>query len=235
MKIAWFAFFHDSGKPGSVLTEAERRRLVDIVSSTPRLAKGLIFTPWPLPDLYFEDGAPPQLALELYFDDIEPLEAALGDGGHLQALAARDTLPSFAGTQVSEQAMLARAFPVADAEFRTPAGQPHCSFLVHYPGAAEDLNAWLRHYLANHTRIMATFPAIRQIEVCTRIDWCSDMPWRRVQCMQRNKVVYDDGEALRRAQMSPVLRDMRADFHKFPPFSGGNIHYPMATLAVDGA
>ena len=79
---------------------------------------------------------------------------------------------------------------------------------------------------------MATFPAIRQVEVCTRIDWTSAMPWQKVFHMQRNKVVYDDGESLRRAQMSPTLKEMRADFHQFPPFTGGNIHHPMATWPV---
>ncbi len=234
MKIAWFAFFNDGKHPRSEITEAEHRRVLDIVGSTPGLSKGLVFTPMHLTDLYFDDGAPPQLGLELYFDDIALLENALSESGHLQALAAPDTLPSLAGADVTEQAMLARPFPVPDPDFKTPAGQPHCSYLVHYPGQAEDLNAWLTYYLASHTRIMATFPDIRQVEVCTRIDWCSAMPWRRVQHMQRNKVVYDDGDALKTAQNSTVLKNMRADFHKFPPFTGNNIHHPMATIAVEG-
>jgi hypothetical protein len=28
------------------------------------------------------------------------------------------------------------------------------------------------------------------------------------------------------------MQEMRADFHKFPPFTGGNVHVPMATLEI---
>ena len=118
--------------------------------------------------------------------------------------------------------MLARAFPVPEPGFKTPPGEPWCTYLVHYPGPAEDIGAWLAHYLANHTRIMATFPAIREIEVCSRIDWCGALPWPRVDHMQRNKVVFDDGAALKAAMTSSVMQDMRADFHTLPPFDGGN-------------
>ena len=50
--------------------------------------------------------------------------------------------------------------------------------------------------------------------------------------MQRNKVVFDDGDALRAAMNSPVMQDMRADCHTLRPFTGGNRHYPMKTVAV---
>ena len=234
MKFAWFAYLCDKAQPDLTLSEAERQRVVDIVAATPGLAKGLVFTPWDVSDLYFDDGTPPQLALELYFEDIADLEAALAERGHLQALAAADTLPSLSGAAKEQQAMLARAFPVPDPQFKTPPGEPHCTYLVYYPGQAEDMNAWLAYYVANHTRVMATFPDIRQIEVCSRIDWCGVLPWPRIDYMQRNKVVFDDGVALKAAMSSSVMQDMRDDFHKFPPFTGNNIHYPMATIVVDG-
>lgn len=234
MKVAWFLTFRDDAKPGLRITEAERVRVLDIVAATPKLAKGLVFTPEEITGLYFDDGPSPQLALELYFDDIAHLEAALARDGHLQALAAPGTLPSLAGAAVTQQAMLAREFPVPDPEFRNPAGTPHCTYLVHYPGQAEDLNEWLAHYLAHHTAVMATFPGIREVEVCTRLNWTGFLPWPRVDYIQRNKVVFDSGEALAAALRSPVMKEMRADFHKFPPFTGGNIHYPMATWVAGG-
>lgn len=230
--FAWFAFFHDTARPALRVTDAEHARVCAIVAATPGLARGLVFTPWDVTGLYFDDGPSPQLALELYFDDVAALEAALARDGHLQALAAADALPSLAEAAVEQQAMVARTFPVPDPDFRTPAGRPHCSYLVHYPGAAEDLNEWLAYYVANHTREMAHFPGIRQIEVCSRLDWCGFLPWPRVDYMQRNKVVFDDGDALKAATNGPVIEGMRADFHKFPPFTGGNVHYPMATQSV---
>ncbi len=50
--------------------------------------------------------------------------------------------------------------------------------------------------------------------------------------MQRNKVVFAHAQALSAALLSPVIHEMRADFHRFPPFSGGNVHYPMSTHAA---
>lgn len=231
-KFVWFAYFQDKTDPDLRLTDGELTRALDIVAETPALAKGLVFTPWDVAGLYFDDGPAPQLALELYFDEIEELEGALAPDGHLQALAEPGTLPSLAKAEMEQQGMVARSFPVPDPEFRTPEGEPHCSYLVHYPGAAEDLNAWMAYYVANHTREMAHFPDIRQIEVCSRLDWCGFLPWPRVDYMQRNKVVFDDGEALKAATTGPVIQAMRADFHKFPPFTGNNVHHAMATHSV---
>jgi hypothetical protein len=79
---------------------------------------------------------------------------------------------------------------------------------------------------------MARFPGIREIEIYTRIDWCGFLPWRRVNHMQRNKVVFDSPSALTAALNSPVRHEMRVDFAKFPPFTGPNTHFPMSTLTI---
>jgi hypothetical protein len=230
MTIAYFLTFHDKAKPNLYLGDAEMKRVHDIVAATPRLERGLVLTPWDVKGLFFDDGHPPQLAFELYFDNIADLEAALAPEGHLHALAEPATVPSLKGATVTQQAMLARAFPVPDARFRTAKGKPFCSYMVHYPGTAEDLNAWLAYYIEHHPVVMARFPGIREIEISTRIDWCGFLPWPRVDYMQRNKVVFDDGPSLQAAMQSPVMQEMRADFHKFPPFTGGNVHFPMATV-----
>ena len=227
--IAYFVTFQHPQKPELRASAADIGRAVEIVHATPGLTKGLVFTPESAQDPFAKDPPGPPLVLELYFEDIAVLEAMIDTGGHLQAL---NTLPSLAGCDVSQQAMLARAFPVPDPKFRNPPGTLPCTYLVHYPGWAEDLNAWHRHYLAHHTRVMARFPGIREIEVCTRLDWCSAVPWPRVQYMQRNKVVFDSAAALTAALNSPVRQEMRADFHKFPPFSDNNRHYPMATRII---
>jgi hypothetical protein len=232
MTIAYFATFESAPNAGARLAEADKARVVEIVRTTPHLLRGLVFTPESTRDPYVNDGPSPPLALELYFADLPELEAALAPRGHLQALAAPDALVSLAGAPIAQQAMLARSYPVPEPAFRTPAGQPHCTYLVHYAGPAEDLNAWLWYYIDNHPRVMARFPGIRQIEICTRIDWCGFLPWPRVNHMQRNKVVFDSAAALTAALNSPIRDEMRADFQNFPPFAGGNEHYPMATMAV---
>ncbi|MCW3476662.1 EthD domain-containing protein [Limobrevibacterium gyesilva] len=228
MTFCWFATFRGAAEAGA----AEIDALAGFLARTPGLAQALIHTPATTSDPYLNDGPSPALALQLYFPEIAALEAALAAGGHLQALAGAACPPSLAGAEVTQQAMLARAFPVPDPAFRTPAGALPCTYLVAYEGAAEDLNVWLAHYIDHHPPIMARFPGIRQIEIYTRIDWCGFVPFARVEHMQRNKVVFDSPEALTAALNSPVRHEMRADFKRFPAFSGGNTHFPMLTRAV---
>jgi hypothetical protein len=227
-----FLTFHDQQSRALRLNDAEHARVVEIVNTTPRIRRGFIFTAASTSDPYGKEGPPPPLALQLYFDRIDALEAAAARAGHLQQLAAPGVLPSLRQARVEQQAMVARPFPVSDRLFRTPAGEVPCSYLVHYPGEAEDLNLWNDFYIAHHTPIMARFPGIREIEICTRLDWCGFLPWPRVNHMQRNKVVFDDAAALTTALNSSVREEMRADYRQFPPFQGGSCHYPMATFEV---
>jgi hypothetical protein len=225
MTVTYFATFrHDD-----VVAAVDLQWLGRWLAATPGLARGLSHTPAQTHDPYLDDGRPPALAVQLYFHDIAALEAALARDGHLQALIAPDALPSLRGAAVTQQAMLARAFPVPDARSGSASGESGCSYLVTYEGAAADQNAWVAHYIGSHTAIMARFPGIREIEVCTRIDWCGFLPWPRVDAMIRNKVVFDDAAALTTALNSPVRHDMRADFRRFPAFTGTVTHFPMAT------
>jgi hypothetical protein len=50
--------------------------------------------------------------------------------------------------------------------------------------------------------------------------------------MQRNKVVFDNVAGLAAALKSPMRAEMRADFLRFPAFTEGNRHNPMATRFV---
>ena len=225
MMVTYFATFrHDSAMGAEELGSMRR-----FLAATPGLARGLIYTPAQTHDPYLDDGRPPALAVQLYFADIDALEAVLARDGYLQALAAPDALPSLRGAAVTQQAMLARAFSVPEPRGSGAAGEPGCTYLVTYEGAAEDQNAWVSHYIASHTVIMARFPGIREVEVCTRIDWCSFLPWARADAMIRNKVVFDDAAALTAALNSPVRHDMRADFREFPAFTGTVTHFPMGT------
>ena len=225
MTVAYFAIFRHDG----VVSAEDLRWLERLLTSTPGLARGLIHTPARTHDPYLDDGRPPALAVQLYFAELGALDAALARDGHLRALAAADALPSVRGAAVTQQAMEARAFPVAD-----PCGGAACSYLVAYEGAAVDQNAWIAHYVEHHTAIMARFPGIRAVEVCTRIDWCGFLPWPRVDAMLRNKVVFDDADALTAALNSPVRHEMRADFRRFPAFTGTVTHFPMATRSLVG-
>ncbi|MCC8962524.1 EthD family reductase [Bradyrhizobium sp. Pear76] len=204
-----------------------------MVGSIPAMAEGLLFTPLEqsVDHPYKADGAGPVFALQLRFLNLFACEAAMDRGGVLAGLAAGRGLPSLAGLDVTHQAMVTRAFPVDDATHANGTVTP-CSYLVHYPGPADDMNAWNLHYLEHHPSIMRTFPGVRQIEIYTRIDWVDRLPSQRVEYMQRNRLMFDSPQALARALSSDVIKRMRADFVQFPPFAGGNKHFPMLTRIV---
>jgi hypothetical protein len=79
---------------------------------------------------------------------------------------------------------------------------------------------------------MTQLPGLRELEVYTRLDWISVLPFPRASYMQRNKVAFDSAEALTRALNSPARHRMREDYHAFPAFTGGNTHYAMTTWVV---
>jgi hypothetical protein len=218
MMVCWFGQFPTASP--------DLTWLADVLAGTPALRQGVIYTPSNTSDPYLDDGPPPQLVLQLYFDDIVALETAVASNGHLQRLCALDM------TGATQQAMLVRQFPVPDPVFCTPPDELSCTYLVAYEGAADDLAAWLAHYIDDHPPIMARFPGIRQVEVYSCIDWCGGLPCRRVVHMQRNKVVFDSPAALTAALNSPVRHEMRAAFHRFPAFTGPITHFPMTTRTV---
>jgi hypothetical protein len=232
MSISFFLTFVDPA--GEQRIHADDLAAVSaMVESIPSLTEGLLFTPLQrqVEHPYMNDGRGPALALQLRFADLFGCEAAAGRAGILAKLASGAGLSSLAGLHATHQAMVTRSFPVDVAEQPDSAANP-CSYLVHYPGPAEDLNAWHLHYLEHHPQVMRTFPGVRQLEIYTRIDWVDRLPSRRVEYMQRNKLVFDNPQALSHALTSDVIKSMRADFVQFPPFSGGNKHFPMLTRTV---
>jgi hypothetical protein len=229
MNFCLFVVFHDRAQPGMRLTLDEYSRLDAALGAVPDLARALVHTPAQAHDPLLEDGAPPQLALQLYFDALLALEAAAGRAGPLQALARSDVLPSIAGAPAAHQAMAVRTYGVPGPA-RLP--EPWCTYLVAYEGPAEDPHAWLDDYLAQHVPLMTRLPGIRELEVYTPIEYVCHLPWARATCMQRNKVVFDSPSALTAALASPLRHEMRAHFKALPRFSGGVTHYPMSTRAV---
>jgi hypothetical protein len=211
---------------------AEMARLDGLLRATPRLLKALVHTPERATDPYLDDGPPPQLVLQLYFAEPPELEAVLARDGHLRVLLSRDAYPDLASAHVTQQAMLVRTFPVPEPTFGTAPNAPFCTYLVSYEGEAEDLNAWHAHYFGSHTKHMARFPGIRELEIYTRLDWVGSLPCPCVSFMQRNKVAFDSADALTAALNSSIRHELRACFKTFPPFTGPITHYAMATRVL---
>ena len=148
--FSWFAFFRDGPAPKAPLDATGLDAVARLVASVPGLQQGLVMSPTPQTDHPFRDNGPaPALVLQLQFATIEALEAAVAVGSPLQDLAV--------GRVATQQAMLTRRFPVPDAALQSARGAHPCSFLVHYPGPAADLNAWHHHYNTHHPPLMARF------------------------------------------------------------------------------
>ncbi len=230
--FCYFAHFRLPGGTAVTLEPDSLRQIALVVASVAGLERALIHVPTPAGTRHaFPGDEPgPPLALQLYANRIEALEDALRPAGGLQALGSAGDIEALRSMRVQQQIMLVRALPIERPDSDLPPRETRCSYLVHYPGQAADLSAWHRHYIDHHPRIMRKFPNVREIEICTRVDWIGGLPGMRVDFMQRNKLMFDSPDDLSAALASPVIREMRADFHQFPEFAGGNAHYPMLTL-----
>lgn len=204
--------------------------LREAVLDVPGLAGAMLFTPAKASDHYVDDGQAPPFGMQLHFKRLEVLEAACTRDGAVAGLLA--LLPSLADVPMTAQAFWRRTWQVPDSVLQTAPGKLPCSYVVHYPGPAADTNAWHDHYLTGHPPLFQRFPGIRMIEIMTPVEWVSNLPLPKAHHMQRNRVMFDSPEALTAALQSPVRHELRADFHSFPPFEGGNFHYPMWTDMV---
>ena len=231
MTVAWYCFFHRAAPAGG-LSDAEREKAVEAVAGSPGLRKGYVHTPSPAPHPHAGRDIAPVLALELEFADVADCEAALRQQGGLRRLAEPGFVPGLAGTTASQQGMLRRSYAVPD-----PAGHGVtglCSYLVHYPGPAEDEQAWLDHYTTSHAPLMSALPGVRAVAVDTPSVVVSGLPFRFAGALLRNKVAFDSADALSAALASPAREALRADAAAFPPHAGGSVHVPMETRVVPG-
>jgi hypothetical protein len=214
------------------IADSDEQRLRDLILASPGLEQARFHTPSAARDYYTDDGHSPVFVIEAYYASLETLEANLAHNGHLLALNDMSQWPSLQGCSCEHQVMISRPFPVLQPTTE-PTEATQCSYLVHYPGEAENFFKWLNYYLTHHPQIMKFFPGIRAIEIYTRIDWLDALNWPRAYYMQRNKLVFDSPDGLTQALNSSVRHDMRADYEQFPAFTGENRHFAMLTTTVD--
>jgi hypothetical protein len=236
--LSLFVIFRNEAAPARRISPTDTAGMVALVRGTPDLRRGMVYTPVDYHDPYLDDGPGPILALQLEFDTLAGLEKNLVRGGYLQMVADPVLFPSLAGATAIQQAMLTRRFPVPRPRPLVD-GAKFCTYLVEYPGAATDYNAWLTHYVMHHPQLMAKFPDIRQAEIYTPATIISALPFPFIHRMQRNKVVFDDQQSLNASLVSEVRHEMRRDFENFPAFTGSNLHAALDTVVVvpagDGA
>jgi hypothetical protein len=223
-----FLCWRDSSRE---IAETDLGRLAPALKTVAGLTRALGFTPITASTdhPYAADGRGPAFTLELRFADDAALAAAAAAGG---ALARAIEMPSLATVEPDAQAFDARFFATADPEFNLGDGSRRfpCTFLVEYPVACADPQAWLDHYDAHHPAIMVRFPLVREVATYRpRPEFAIGFAVRRATAMQRNKVAFDDVGALLAALASPILAEMRADSANFPPVPVRPTHFPTAT------
>jgi hypothetical protein len=113
MRFCWFLTFEDASHE-TRLAAADKAGIIALIGTTPGLVSADIHTPASAFDIYTADGPSPPLVLQLYFEELTHLEAALAGNGHLQALSHPGAFASLAGTKVTHQAMYARHFEVTE-------------------------------------------------------------------------------------------------------------------------
>lgn len=178
-------------------------------------------------DPMVDDGPGPCFLMMLEFSNI----AAREDAAHSEEFAAPlSRLPD--GLSLSADAMERRFYPVAaDAEAQ-PLSAPF-SYSVRYHRPAEDEARFVDFYLTNHPPLLGRLPGIRNV-MCylpMRVD-VAGLP--SADYMLGNEVVFDTIAAFNSAMASEVRRELRADFARFPPFTGQNTHYPMDRTRLVG-
>ncbi|CAE6794382.1 EthD domain-containing protein [Paraburkholderia haematera] len=175
----------------------------------------------------------PSCVLQCYFDELAPLEAALRFDGAIHSALRTAARAELQRDTFRQQIMAVRKFTPPATPTEDEKRTQRCTYLVAYEGPAEDLNAWLTHYLQGHPPLMLQLPAIREVEIYSCLDGTSGLPFVRAQAMQRNKVVFDDPGALANALASPVRDEMRRDFHTLPPYQGAAPHFAMHSKCVN--
>ena len=229
MRFSFIVMFEYPALANGGISATDLQTVRGLVAGIPGIVRADLYCPEHVEDVYTDDGGLRGFGFQLYFEELETLEAAIGPNGALQALADPAALPSLAGSHVTHQAMLRRAVLT---NHNLVAASGLCSFLVYYPGPAADLNVWLSHYLDEHPPVMKQIPNVREIEILTRIDWVDALPWQRVHHMQRNRGVFDSAASLGAALQSPIRQVMQEHYENFPPFEGGSLHYGVTTEIV---
>jgi hypothetical protein len=212
-------------------------RIGQIVDGIPGVLGSTVYyrgsdpSPWDM-----AEGALPSLWIVARFPTIESLEAAASCDGPLSNLNRVPCIEALPSDRITHQAMLSRAIPLPATRAGSPLGGPavmseRCAYIVAYEGEPEDEAGWLTYYLDQHSLVVARLPRLLRLEVCTRIDWRSGLPWPRSRTFLRSTVNFASDHDLKAAFSSSVRLDIRADAGKLPAFTGDKPHLVMQALA----
>ena len=172
-------------------------------------------------DPFVDDGAGPQFVAMLEFADAAALERAVRSADFTAPLK---RLPQ--GLNLTADAMERQVYPVAGKPQAEPLTAPF-SYHVRYHRPAEDEARFVEFYLEGHPPLLGRLPGIRNVMCYLPLPGVGVAGLPSADYMLGNEVVFDTIEAFNAAMASEVRRELRADFKRFPAFSGANTHHPM--------
>jgi uncharacterized protein (TIGR02118 family) len=101
------------------------------------------------------------------------------------------------------------------------------SYFVRYRGSSPDPEEFRRYYETRHMPILRQFPNIRSLILHAPSPWTDPFPVRPADSFLLAQMVFDSPGDLDAALRSPVRRQARDDFGRFPPFEGEVTHEAM--------
>jgi len=191
----------------AALRDADRAWLDPALAATPAASRTLVHAPARAHDPDLDDGRPPRSGAPALF--------------RRQSGAERRTTTSADPGDARGAGVTARR----DRDVRI--------YLVAYEGTADDMAAWVSHYITHHTAIMTNFRHSRERKIGTRLDCRGALSGPHVNRMPRNKVAFNEPPGLRASLNSPVRRDMRANHATARKFTGPATHTPTHPAVVD--
>ncbi len=176
-------------------------------------------------DPYLDDGDGPLLLVDLGFDDVAGMEAALAGGDFLAALPVPDCAVTLDAFKIVRQTLPGDTAP-------PPERSAPMSYVVRYYRPAEDEQAFTDFYVENHPPLLAAFPNIRGVMCFLPVAWNNPTAIPVADCMLGNEVVFDTVEDFDAAMASDVRHRLRQDYMNFPKFSGPVTHFMMRRRSV---
>ena len=175
------------------------------------------------------DGSGPLFLLMLEFSSAAALEQTAQSRDFAAPLS---SLP--AGLELSADPMERLSYPAAGQTAAMPLSAPF-SYSVRYHRPAEDESRFVDFYLAHHPPLLARLPDVRNVICYLPMRGIDPAGLPSADYMLGNEVVFDTIEAFNAAMASEARRALRADFTRFPRFTGRNTHYPMDRTRLFGS
>jgi uncharacterized protein (TIGR02118 family) len=106
------------------------------------------------------------------------------------------------------------------------------SYFVRYRGQAADPRAFACYYENEHAQVLRRFSGIRALILHQPVSWTDPFPVRADGTELLAQLSFETAADLDAALKSDARRDARADFARFPAFTGEVTHQAMSSRVI---